>query len=159
MKITATAKNIKISPQKVRLVVDQIRKMTPTQSIKILDYLPKRSSPALKKVISSAIANAKNNYGIGEEALKFAQIQVGPGPVFKRYRAVARGRAHTILKRTSHIIVVLEGEIKKSQATSNSGEIQKILPKSVKPEEIKIAEKIEIKNNKTEKVRENGPKS
>lgn len=110
MDITATAKNIRVSPQKVRLVVGQIKKMTPSEAVQILDYLPQKPSPLLKKVISSAIANAKNNYGIAEDKLKFKEIQVGKGPMFKRFRAVARGRAHSILKRTSHITVVVTGE-------------------------------------------------
>ncbi len=110
MDITATAKNIRVSPQKVRLVVSQIKKMAPTEAVQILDYLPQKTSPLLKKVISSAIANAKNNYGIAEDTLKFKEIQVGKGPMFKRYREVARGRAHSILKRTSHIKVVVTGE-------------------------------------------------
>ena len=110
MEITATAKNIRISPQKVRLIVGQIKKMAPSEAVQVLDYLPQKSSPLLKKVISSAIANAKNNYGITEETLKFKEIQIGKGPMFKRYRAVARGRAHSILKRTANIRVVVTGE-------------------------------------------------
>lgn len=122
MDITATAKNIRVSPQKVRLVVGQIKKMAPAEAVQILDYLPQKSSPLLKKVISSAIANAKNNYQIAEETLKFKEIQVGRGPMFKRYREVARGRGHSILKRTSHIRVVLEGEKSKKVATAENTE-------------------------------------
>src|SRR3990167_3972038 len=119
MEISATAKNIRISPQKVRLLVAQIKKMTPSGAIQILDYVPQKSSLVLKKVIASAIANAKNNYGITDDVLRFQEIQVGKGPMFKRYRAVARGRNHSILKRTSHIKVVLKGEpIKKELKVS-----------------------------------------
>jgi len=110
MEVKAIAKNIRVSPQKVRLVVDQIKKLNPQGAINILDFVPKKSSKPLKKVILSAIANAKNNSSLEENSLVFKEISVGKGQVFKRYRPVARGRSHSILKRTSHIIVVLEGK-------------------------------------------------
>ena len=113
MQIAATAKYVRISPEKVRLVVGQIKKMPPASAIKVLNFVPKKAAPILKKVITSAIANAKNNYGLMEDSLVFKEIQVGKGPMFKRYRPVSRGRVHSILKRTSHIRVVLEGEQKK----------------------------------------------
>src|SRR3989304_10550069 len=116
MEVLAIPKNVRMSPEKVRLVVDQIKKMTPQQAIKILDFVPKKSSLPLKKVITSAIANAKNNFNLSEDSLTFREISVTKGIVFKRFRAVARGRAHPILKRTSHIKVVLEGEQKKEVA-------------------------------------------
>lgn len=152
MDITATAKNIRVSPQKVRLLVGQIKKMAPTDAVQILDYLPQKSSPLLKKVISSAIANAKNNYQIAEETLKFKEIQVGRGPMFKRYRAVARGRAHSILKRTSHITVVVTGE---KNAPKNE------LPeKNNQPKELAGRNTITLqKATKEGKETKNGPKS
>ena len=116
MQITATAKYIRISPQKVRLVVDQIQKMTPPHALDVLDHVTKSSAKPLKKVIASAVANAKNNFGLDEQTLKFKSLLVGIGPVSKRYQPVARGRAHSILKRTSHITVILEGEKTKEVA-------------------------------------------
>lgn len=113
MEITATAKNVRVSPKKVRLVVAQIKKMSPSKAVLLLDFINKSSALPLKKVISSAIANAKNNFGLEEASLAFKSILVGKGIVFKRYQPVARGRAHPILKRTSHIQVILEGEEKK----------------------------------------------
>src|SRR3989338_4414431 len=82
------------------------------QALSILDFTSKSASRPLKKVIASAIANAKNNFGLAEQTLKFKSIFVEKGPVLKRFRPVARGRAHSILKRTSRISVVLEGEPK-----------------------------------------------
>lgn len=108
--VTAIAKNVRISPQKVRLVVDQIRKIKPQQSMLILEHVPQKASGPLKKVIASAIANAQNNYGLDTGSLTFAEINVNKGQVFKRYRAISRGRAHSILKQTSNIKVILEGE-------------------------------------------------
>jgi len=113
MEVIAIAKNVRVSPQKAKLVVDQIKKMKPDKAIKILDFIPKFASGILKKVILSAMANAKNNLGLAEDTLVFKELTVSKGVVFKRFRAVARGRAHPILKRTSHIKVVLEGEQKK----------------------------------------------
>src|SRR3989304_10362874 len=112
MEVTAIAKNVRISPKKVRLVVDQIKNRKPQDAVKILDFVNKRSAPAIKKAIMSAIANAKNNYALDEGSLVFKQISASKGLSFKRYRPVSRGRIHHILKRASHLTVVLEGEQK-----------------------------------------------
>ena len=112
MEVVATAKNIRISPQKVRLVVDQIKKLSPANAVKILGHVSQRASLPLKKVIASAIANAQNNFGLNGNTLTIKEITVGKGPSFKRFRPIARGRAHSILKRTSNIRVVLVGEQK-----------------------------------------------
>lgn len=112
MEVVAIAKNIRVSPQKVKLVVDQIKKMPPQKAITMLPHVNKSAAKPLKKVIGSAIANAKNNFGLDENSLSFKSVLVGKGMVFKRYQPVARGRAHPILKRTSHITVILEGEQK-----------------------------------------------
>lgn len=126
MEVTAVAKNIRISPKKVRLVVDQIKKMNPHQALAILDFTPKSSAKPIKKVIASAIANAKNNFGQDEKTLKFKSLFIGKGPVSRRYQPVARGRAHPILKRTSHITVILEGEeTKKVSQVSKVPEVSK----------------------------------
>src|SRR3990172_2933453 len=110
MEVKAIAKNIRVSPYKARLVVKEIKKMKPNDAVKILGFTQKAASIPLKKVIMSAIANAKNNNNIEENSLMFKEIQVGHGLVFKRYRPISRGRAHDIRKRTSHIRVVLKGE-------------------------------------------------
>lgn len=119
MQVTASAKYIRISPQKVKLVADQIKKMPPRSALGILDFVRKSGAHPLKKVINSAIANAKNNHGLLEETLIFKSIVVEKGPVLKRQQAASRGRAHPILKRTSHIKVVLIGEQKKLKTASN----------------------------------------
>ena len=110
MQIVAIAKNIRTSPQKVRLVVDQIKKMKPQEAIDILSFTNKRASLPLKKVISSALANAKHNFGIDQNALAIKSIQVGPGPMFKRF---------------SHITVVLEGEQSKTDKSNTSDKSDK----------------------------------
>ena len=120
MEVKAIAKNVRVSPKKVRLVIDQIKNKKPDEAVKMLDFVNKRATPALKKVIMSAIANAKNNYSLDEGSLLFKQISANKGLTFKRYRPVSRGRVHHILKRTSHIKVVLEGMEKKKAATTGS---------------------------------------
>ena len=121
MEVIAIAKNIRISPEKVRLVVAQIKKLPPTEAVQILSYVSKRSSLPLKKVIASAIANAKNNFGLSQENLTFKEISVTKGIVFKRFKAGARGRAHPILKRTSHIKIVLEEAQRKEGSQVSQG--------------------------------------
>lgn len=110
MEITATAKNIRVSPEKVRLIADQIRHLPPQNAVSTLNFINKSSAKPLRKVIASAIANAKNNFGLQESSLSFKSILVGKGVVAKRYQPISRGRAHPILKRTSRIMVILEGE-------------------------------------------------
>ncbi|MEK7580727.1 MAG: 50S ribosomal protein L22 [Patescibacteria group bacterium] len=115
MEAVAIAKNIRISPQKIRLVVAQIKKMKPAKAIEILDFVPNKPSMPLKKAIMSAIANAKNNFELDENSLTFQEINVTKGIVFKRYRPVSRGRAHSIKKQTSNIRIVLSGEKQKKE--------------------------------------------
>lgn len=110
MQVIAIAKNVRVSPQKARLVADQIKKMTPQKAVKILDFLPQKAAPVIKKVIASAIANAKNNAGMDEASLVFKEIQIGKGLTMRRYRPISRGRVHHILRRTSHIRVALEAK-------------------------------------------------
>lgn len=157
MEVRAIAKNVRTSPQKVTIVIDQIKKMKPEEAIKILDFVPRSASSAIKKVILSAIANAKNNFGLAPESLMFKELTVSKGSVFKRFRAVARGRAHPILKRTSHIKVVLEGEQKKEVAKiPEASEASKVsqVSKESKDENQKlnkrelISDKSESKNQK-----------
>lgn len=116
MQVYAIAKNVRVSPFKARLVVEKIKRMQPAHAVQVLDFVPKAAAKPIKKVVMSAIANAKNNNGLDENSLKFKEIQVGHGITFKRFRPVSRGRAHHILKRTSTIRVVLEGDTSKELA-------------------------------------------
>lgn len=119
MLVHASAKNIRMSPDKIRLVAREIKKLKVAKSVEVLGIVNKKAALPLKKVIQSAIANAKNNFGLDESSLVFKEIQVSKGIVFKRFQPIARGRVHPILKRTSHIRVILEGEkSKKAQEVS-----------------------------------------
>jgi len=119
MDIKAEAKHIRMSPRKVRLVVDAIKSFSPQEAIEKLMFVNKRAAKPVVKVIQSAIANAKNNFKLDETSLKFKEIQVNEGPTLKRSRAISRGRSHQIMKRTSHIKVILKTK-KKKQKTKNT---------------------------------------
>jgi len=115
VEIKAEAKYIRTSPRKVRLVVETIKNLSPQRALDYLKFINKRAAKPLSKLIQSAIANAKNNLGLKPEDLKFKEIQVGEGPTLKRWRAISRGRAHPIMKRASHIKVILESKNQKSK--------------------------------------------
>ncbi len=105
--VKASAKYIPVSPQKVRMVLDTVRGRSVDEALSILDYTPKRAARHVAKVIKSAVANAEENFGLDREDLYIAQIYADDGPTLKRGRAGARGRYKPILKRTSHVTVVL----------------------------------------------------
>ena len=105
--------------------MDQIKKMNPQDAIDILNFTNKASSEPLTKVIKSAMANGKNNLGLDQNSLKFKAIQIERGPVFKRFRPVSRGRGHSILKRTTHLTVTLEGEQPKKEVATLESKTEK----------------------------------
>ncbi|MCG8379440.1 MAG: 50S ribosomal protein L22 [Proteobacteria bacterium] len=107
MATSATLKFTHLSPQKMRLVADQVRGMPVDRAINLLAFSDKKGAAVVKKVLESAIANAENNDGADIDELKISSIQVNPGPTMKRLRARARGRADRILKRTSHLTVTV----------------------------------------------------
>lgn len=120
MIVQAISKNVRVSPYKVRLVVNEIKKLSPNDAVKTLDFVTKAASKSLKKTIMSAIANARNNNNLNEDSLKFKEFQIGHGIAFKRQRPIARGRAHSIKKRTSNIRVVLEGQEQSKSTTDKT---------------------------------------
>ena len=106
----AIAKYIRISPRKVKIVIDLIRGKQVDQAAAILMYTPKVAAPVVLKLLNSAIANAENNLGLSREDLYVAEVYANPGPTLKRYVARSRGSASPMLKRTSHITVVLDSK-------------------------------------------------
>jgi len=108
-RITAKARYLCTSPQKAGLVLELIRGKTVVEARRILKFSPKRVAKSVLKTLESAIANAKQK-GLKEESLKIVRAVADPGPSFKRVRPVSRGRAHQILKRTTHITIELESE-------------------------------------------------
>ena len=104
----ATVKNVRISSRKVKIVIDLIRGKKADDAMAILKYTPKSAAPVVEKLLASAIANAENNLQLNREDLYVAEVYANQGPTFKRYWARSHGRADVILKRTSHITVVLD---------------------------------------------------
>lgn len=97
----------RISPQKARLVADQIRGKSVDQALELLTFSNKKAAELVKKVLESAIANAEHNEGADIDDLRVAKIFVDEGPVMKRIMPRAKGRADRILKRSSYITVVV----------------------------------------------------
>jgi large subunit ribosomal protein L22 len=106
--VKAIARYVPMSPQKVRLVIDQIRGKDADQALDILKFLPHRASKPVYKVLRSAVANAEENFGLAREDLYVSQIYVDGAPLRKWRRFGARGRFKPMLRRSSHITVVLE---------------------------------------------------
>ena len=107
MEAVAKLRYARISPQKGRLVADQIRGLPVEQALNILAFSQKKGAGMVKKVLDSAIANAENNLGADIDELKVSAVCVDEGPTMKRIRARAKGRAARIFKRTSHITVTV----------------------------------------------------
>ena len=110
MEVSAILRYARISPQKCRLVADQIRGKSVAQALKILEFSPKRAARLLHKVLESAIANAEHNHGADIDELKVSTLYVDEAPSFARFRARAKGRGNRILKRNSHIVMRVADE-------------------------------------------------
>ena len=104
----ATARYIRISSRKVKVVIDLIRGKSVDEAEAILLYTPKAAAEPVLKLLRSAIANAENNLDLSRDNLYVAEIYANQGPTLKRYRPRARGSAFHIRKRTSHITVILD---------------------------------------------------
>jgi large subunit ribosomal protein L22 len=100
-------KQVRISPQKARLVADQVRSLPVDRALDLLKFSNKKAARLIRKVLESAIANAEHNEGADVDELKVAAICVDGGPVLKRMHARAKGRGNRIVKRTSHITVTV----------------------------------------------------
>jgi large subunit ribosomal protein L22 len=110
MQVAATLKHARISPQKCRLVADQIRGKTVAQALQILRFSPKKAATLVNKVLESAIANAEHNHGADIDELRVESIEVNIAPFFNRFRAGAKGRGNPITKRNSHITIRVADE-------------------------------------------------
>jgi large subunit ribosomal protein L22 len=108
MEVKASAQHIHRSARKIRLVIDSVRGKSVDEAVAILRFLPHGGAQEIMKVVKSAAANAENNYQMAPEDLYIKRIYADEGPVFKRFRARSRGMASPILKRTSHITVIVE---------------------------------------------------
>jgi large subunit ribosomal protein L22 len=108
MEVSATAKYIPVSARKLRLVLDQVRGKRIDEAMMMLRYLPSPHAKVVAKVVQSAAANAENNHALDVADLRVTRAYCGEARTLKRYRAKARGRAGSILHRTSHVTVIVE---------------------------------------------------
>lgn len=106
--VRAEIRHVWHSAQKVRLVVDHVRGMDATRALGVLKTMPQVAAGSVHKLLSSAVANAENNFGMAAEDLYIAEISADEGPVRRWRRFGARGRFKPIRKRSSHITVVLK---------------------------------------------------
>ena len=142
MEVRATLRYLRMSPKKVRLIVDMVRGMGAEAAVTQLQFSRKGASHPLEKLLRSALANAKNNFGFEKtDDLYIKHIAVDQGPTLKRWRARAMGRAATIRKRTSHISLVLE-------EAHGTAQMRKTMPA---PQDVSTLPK-DKKNSKTHDV-------
>lgn len=107
MEAKAIVKNVRMTPRKVKLICDLIRGKDAGEAMNIIMHTPKAASEVMSKLLKSAVANAENNHNMDTDNLYVKYAHVAPGPVMKRVMPRAQGRAFRILKRTSHITLVL----------------------------------------------------
>jgi large subunit ribosomal protein L22 len=106
--IRAVSKYVRMSPSKIRRVLRQIQGKTYSEALLLLEFMPYASCAPIIKVLRSATANARNNFGMDEKKLVIKSAFADQGPTMKRFRPRAQGRAYRILKATSHITIVME---------------------------------------------------
>ena len=108
MEVKAVAKYIRVSPIKVKKVTDLIQGRPVGEAVEILNFTRKGTVGKVTKVLKSALANAKNNFGLDSDSLYVKKAVVGKGPTLKRMKPRARGRADVMRRRSSHITIILE---------------------------------------------------
>ena len=108
MEARAHLRYARIAPRKVQIVLDLIRNQPADKAMAIIKNTPKAASELLEKLLKSAMANAENNHNMDRDSLFVSECFVTPGPTLKRIRPRAQGRAFRVLKRTSHITLVLK---------------------------------------------------
>ncbi len=158
MEVKAILKYIRISPRKVRLTAGLIKKMTVQEALAQLNFLPGKSAKPISKLLKSAIANAKHNFKLDPENLYVSGIKVDQGPSLKRSMPRARGSASPILKRSSHVTLILrelsgaKKTIKPSLSKMPESNVEKNI-KDEKTKNINILKNRQARNqNKTSKL-------
>ncbi len=110
----AVGRYLQVSPYKVRPVLNSIRGKSVSEALQLLEFFNKKGARLVEKVLNSAIANAENNFGLNVDSLYVAKCTADDGPRLKRMNPMARGRASVILKRQSHITVVVRDRSKET---------------------------------------------
>lgn len=108
MEVTAKASRVRISPRKVRLVVDMVRGKRVTEAIELMKFVPNRAATDVEKLLKSVAANAENNYDLDPEDLWVKAIYADDAPQMRRFKPKSRGRVGRILRRSCHITVIAE---------------------------------------------------
>lgn len=108
MEVKAVVKYLRVQPRKVRIIADEVRGENAVKTAHLLRFHTSKSAALLRKVLISAMANAQENHGLSPDQLRIATIMVDEGPRLKRMQARAMGRGNRIVKKTSHITVVVE---------------------------------------------------
>ena len=106
----ARATYVRVTPMKARRVVDLIRDLPAQEALSVLKFAPQAASEPVAKVLASAIANAENNFSLDPQTLIVSRAYVDEGPTLKRFRPRAQGRGYRVLKRTSHITVIVSDD-------------------------------------------------
>lgn len=115
MSVLAIAKGVRMSPRKVGVVAALVRGRSVADALAILEHVPRRSATPVKKAIESAKANADHNHNLKPDTLQLVEISVTAGPRLKRFRPAAHGRALPFQRKTSHIRVIVDGEIRQAK--------------------------------------------
>jgi len=110
VEVVARARQVRVSPRKVRLVLDTVRGKKVDEALSILSFLPTPAARTVAKVVKSAAANAENNYHMTPAQLRIVKTFANEGQTLRRYRAGARGRVNPFRRRFSHITVIVEEE-------------------------------------------------
>ena len=145
----AEVKYVRISPRKVKIVIDLIRNKPVGEALAILKHTPKAASEIVEKLLLSAMANAENNHGMDVEKLYVAEIYSNAGPMLKRIRARAQGRAFRILKRTSHTTIILKELGAKEEVVTKVEEKAEVKEEAPKAEKKPAAKKTTSTAKKT----------
>ena len=123
--ITASLKNYRQSPRKVRSVANLVRGKSVEQALNTLNFLSKKASNPLYALLMSAIANAKNNFNIEKDNLVIKELRVDSGVILKRRMPRARGNSYPINKRTSHVMLVLAPKVDKAEKVAEKKAVEK----------------------------------
>jgi large subunit ribosomal protein L22 len=153
MEITAKLNKLRIAPRKMRLLADLIRGKEAQRARALLALDLKRGALPLRKLLDSAIANAKNNFHLDEKSLVIYKIMVDEGVKLKRWRARARGRANRIEKKTSHITIVLKEQGGVKALETKGGEIAKQPKKEKTPKTLIEKKKTGLMQKDTIKIK------
>lgn len=125
MPAIAFQKGVRISPRKVAVVAALVRGRTVEDALTILDFTPRRAAGPVKEAIKSAAANAEHNHSYKPGTLEITEISVTSGPRLKRYIPAARGRARRFQRKTSHIKVIVDGQIRENKRAAKAAQTEK----------------------------------